>query len=172
MGWLQRPTSRLASCESSSEALAGGWVASLGLPSPATAAAEGWSVMKDPALFSPCLAACRFCATGGQHEASTVRETARGSPFLPLAKAAGSVPRLERRWLTCIRTVEWPQHHARTRLRLDDITVLGGRRDPPCDIGLEVVEVADGHLWLGFVKVRAKARARLSVSLRLSRVCA
>ena len=80
-------------------------------------------------------------------------------------------PRLEWRWLTCIRTVEWPQHQARTRLRLDDITVLGGRRDPPCDIGLEVVEVADGHLWLGFVKVRVKLSARLNASLRLSRWC-
>ena len=80
-------------------------------------------------------------------------------------------PRLERRWLTCIRTVEWPQHQARTRLRLDDITVLGGRRDPPCDIGLEVVEVADGHLWLGFVKVRVILSARFHASLRLSRWC-
>ena len=54
----------------------------------------------------------------------------------------------------------------------DDITVLGGCRDPPCDIGLEVVEVPDGHLWLGFVKVRVNVRARSDVSLRLSRGCA
>lgn len=79
---------------------------------------------------------------------------------------------MERRLLACIRTVKWPQHHARTRFRLDDITVLGGCRDPPCDIGLEVVEVADGHLWLGFVKVRVNVRARSDVSLRLSRGCA
>ena len=57
--------------------------------------------------------------------------------------------RFERWRLTSIRTVEWSEHHPRARFGLYDIMVLGGRRDPPCDIGLEVVEVADGHLWLG-----------------------
>ena len=37
----------------------------------------------------------------------------------------------------------------RARLRLNDVVVLGSRRDPPCNVRLEVVQMADGHLSVG-----------------------